>query len=196
MKPVAEMTFWIACFVYIATPIETARILAIIAIPSYSHQIPYRPLWTTLSQRGHEIVVLTTDPINDPSLTNLTEINFKSHYELIGRLNFVKNIETFINWLSAVRTQMWSLCNEITENIYKHPEVRKMYEPNSDTKFDAVIVETVKSPGLYALAYRFNAPLIGENNNVYKIVINVLFKIYFILVKILKRVDYFNFQIF
>ncbi|XP_011059492.1 PREDICTED: LOW QUALITY PROTEIN: UDP-glucuronosyltransferase 2B19-like [Acromyrmex echinatior] len=160
MKLVAEMTFWIACFVYIATPIETARILAIIAIPSYSHHIPFRPLWTTLSRRGHEVVVLTTDPINDSSLTNLTEINFKSHYNLISKLNFIKNMRTH-TWLSTVSEQLWPLSNEITENIYKHPEVRKMYEQDSDTKFDVVIVETIKSPGLYALAYRFNAPLIG-----------------------------------
>jgi len=177
MKPIAEMIFWIGCFVYIATPIETARILAIISIPSYSHQIPFRLLWTTLSQRGHEIVVLTTDPINDPNLTNLTEINFKSHYNLITKLNFI-NRETY-TWINVLNKQLWPLCNEITENIYKHPKVRKMYELDSDTKFDVVIVETIKSPGLYALAYRFNAPLIGKND-VYKILINVLFKIYFI----------------
>ncbi|KYN01364.1 Ecdysteroid UDP-glucosyltransferase [Cyphomyrmex costatus] len=155
------MTFWIACFAYIATPIETARILAIIPLPSYSHQIPYRLLWTTLSRRGHEIIVLTTDPINDPSLTNLTEINFKSNYKLIKKLNFIEYMEYSHTWLDILRKQLWPLCHEITENIYKHPEVRKMYEPNSDTKFDVVIVETIKSPSMYALAYRFNAPLIG-----------------------------------
>ncbi|XP_018352966.1 PREDICTED: UDP-glucuronosyltransferase 2B33-like [Trachymyrmex septentrionalis] len=160
MKPVVEMIFWIACFVCTATPIETARILAIIAIPSYSHHIAYQLLWTTLSRRGHKIVVLTTDPINDPSLTNLTEINFKSNYNVVTKINFIENMETH-TWLSTVNEQLWPVCNQITENIYKHPEVRKMYELNSDTKFDVVIVETIKSPSLYALAYRFNAPLIG-----------------------------------
>lgn len=169
MKPIVEVTFGITCFLYIVAPIETARILAIIPIPSYSHQIPYRPLWTTLSQKGHEIVVLTSDPINDPSLTNLTEINFQSNYKLIRKFNFVRNIETH-TWLSATRTQMWYMSREIVENIYEHPEVRKMYVSDSDKKFDVVIVETIKSPSLYALAHRFNAPLIGKNNDVYEIV--------------------------
>lgn len=172
MKSLAEITFWITCFLYIATPMETAKILAIIPIPSYSHQIPYRLLWTTLSRKGHEVVVLTTDPINDPNLTNLTEIDFQSHYKLIKNLNFVRNMKSH-TWLSTVRTQFWRLVREFLENIYEHPEVRKMYVPDSDKKFDVVIVETVKTPGLYALAHRFKAPLIGKNNNIYKIVIQI-----------------------
>jgi len=166
MKPTIEMISWIACLLYIATQTgETARILAIIPIPSYSHQIPYRPIWITLSQRGHEVVVITTDPINDPSLTNLTEINFKSNYEVIKNLDFTK-IED--SWINVEREQMWPLSQKVVENVYNHPEVRKMYVTASNKKFDVVIVETIKSPGLYALAHRFNAPLIGKNN-VYEI---------------------------
>ncbi|XP_011694146.1 PREDICTED: UDP-glucuronosyltransferase 2B18-like [Wasmannia auropunctata] len=172
MKPNTEITFWITWLLYVAIPIETAKILAIIAIPSYSHQIPYRPLWTTLSRRGHEIVLLTTDPINDPSLTNLTEINFEFNYKLIRKINFVKNVGAQ-TWLNSVRTQVWSMSREVAENIYKHPEVHQLYAPDSDRKFDVVIAETIKTPSLYALAHRFNAPLIGVstfglyNNNYY-----------------------------
>lgn len=166
MKSLTEMiTFWIACFLYIAAPTKTARILAIIAIPSYSHQIPYRPLWTVLSRKGHEVVVLTTDPINDPSLTNLTEIDFQSNYKLLRTLDFVENIKSH-TWLSTLRIQLWPLAREIAEHIYEHPEVRKMYAPDSDTKFDVVIAETIKTPALYALAHRFKAPLIGKNNDI------------------------------
>jgi len=170
MKPTVEMIFWIACLLYIATQtVETARILAIIPIPSYSHQIPFRPIWITLSQRGHEVVVITTDPINDPSLTNLTEINLKSNYELKKTLNFTKMGDS---WINVEREQMWPLSKIVVENVYKHPEVRKMYVAASNQKFDVVIAETIKTPGLYALAHRFNAPLIGKNN-VYEIVIQI-----------------------
>ncbi|XP_028050159.1 UDP-glucosyltransferase 2 [Monomorium pharaonis] len=172
MKPIAEVTFWITCFLYIATPIETAKILAIIPIPSYSHQIPYRPLWITLSRRGHEVVLLTTDPINDHSLTNLTEINLQENYKYIRKLNFVKNIKIH-TWLSTARTQIWPMIYKTAETIYEHPEVRKLYVSNSNEKFDVVIAETFTSPCFYALAHRFNAPLIGvatlglNNNNYY-----------------------------
>ncbi|XP_025985910.1 UDP-glucosyltransferase 2 isoform X2 [Solenopsis invicta] len=173
MKPTAKVTLWITCFLYIAVPIETARILAIIAVPSYSHQIPYQPLWTTLSRKGHEVVVLTTDPIDNPSLTNLTEINFQQNYKLMRQCTFVKNRENQTSWIRTLHEQLWNMGRLIAENIYKHPEVRKMYAPDSGEKFDVVIVETIVTPALYALAHRFNAPLIGVstfglyNNNYY-----------------------------
>ncbi|KAL0128982.1 hypothetical protein PUN28_003991 [Cardiocondyla obscurior] len=147
MKLITETTLWIASFLYIAAPTETARILAIIAVPS---------------RKGHEVVVLTSDPINDPSLTNLTEINFNSNYKSIQKYNFFKMIITeSYTWLDVMRYGIWSLSRELAENIYEHPQVRKMYAPDSDEKFDVVIVETITVPSLYALAYRFNAPLIG-----------------------------------
>lgn len=161
------VTFWITCYLCIATTTEAARILAIIPIPSYSHQIPYRPIWTTLSQRGHEVVLLTTDPINDPSLTNLTEISFKHAYKFFKELNinFVNNLNGAYSWLDTAREQLWPMGRELTKDIYEHPQVRKMYAPNSGEKFDLVIIENLKSPALYALARRFNAPLIGKYNN-------------------------------
>ncbi|XP_025075501.1 UDP-glucuronosyltransferase 2B20-like [Pogonomyrmex barbatus] len=159
MKPIVKMTFWMTCFLYIVTTIDTARILAIIPIPSYSHQIPYRTIWTTLSRRGHEVVLITSDPIDDPGLINLTEINFHSNYKILRKIDFVEMMSH--SWMSTQYTQLWDLCLEISENIYKHPEIRKMYELDSNQKFDVVIAETTLTPSLYALAYRFNAPLIG-----------------------------------
>lgn len=166
MRSIAIITFWMASFLCIAAPIEAARILAIIPIPSYSHQIPYRPIWSTLSQRGHEVVVLTTDPINNSNLTNLTEINFKNNYaELQQTVDFLKNALNGETWLKAEYEKVEIVCNKISENIYKHHEVRKMYAPDSGQKFDVVIVEVLMTPSLFALAHRFNAPLIGKNNN-------------------------------
>ncbi|XP_071649151.1 UDP-glucosyltransferase 2-like [Temnothorax longispinosus] len=163
MKPIAETIFWIS-FLHIAAPVKTARILVIVPIPSYSHQICYQSLWIALSQRGHEVVLITTDPINDPSLTNLTEINLQSNYHII-KLNFAKNVIAGTHtWLSTSRTLLWALSGDIAENTFKHPKVRKMYAPDSDKKFDLVIVETVKIPSFYALAHRFNAPLIGVSS--------------------------------
>lgn len=65
-----------------------ARILAVVPTPSYSHQLAHRPLWKELSLRGHQIVLLTTDPINDPSLTNLTEIDMHGSYQILSQVNF------------------------------------------------------------------------------------------------------------
>lgn len=165
MGPTAKMTLWIMCFLCIVTPfLEAARILAIIPVPSYSHQVAFQSLWTALSRRGHELVVLTTDPVNDPSITNLTEIDLHDNYNTLKGANHVKGMEQY-TWIALERNIFFSIGHTLTENIYKHSEVRKMYAPDSDQKFDVVIVEIVKTPGLYPLAHRFNAPLIGKSND-------------------------------
>lgn len=69
---------------------------------------------------------------------------------------------------------MWPIYREVVEDVYKHPKVREIYASDSDQKFDIVIAEVFNSPGLYALAHRFNAPLIGKNNDIYQIIIQKL----------------------
>ncbi|XP_072746870.1 UDP-glucosyltransferase 2-like isoform X2 [Anoplolepis gracilipes] len=160
MGPIVKITFWMMCLLCIVTPfLEAARILAIMPIPSYSHQVAFQSLWTALSQRGHELVVLTTDPLNDPSIKNLTEIDFHFNYKLLKGINHVEQMK--YTWLSVERNYLFKFGHILTKNIYEHSEVRKLYEPKSDQKFDVVIIEALKTPGLYPLAYRFNAPFIG-----------------------------------
>lgn len=164
MRPTVKTIFCMMCFLCIITPfLEAARILAIIPLPFYSHQVSYQSLWTTLSRRGHKVVVLTTDPVNDTNNTNLTEIDFHYNYRLLKDINYVKMME-HDTWINAERSFVFNIGNKLTEDIYKHSEVRKMYAPDSDQKFDAVIIEVIKTPGLYALAHRFNAPLIGVSS--------------------------------
>ncbi|KAL6257008.1 hypothetical protein P5V15_011944 [Pogonomyrmex californicus] len=171
MKSIKQLAFCMTCFLCIVVTIETARILAIMPLPFYSHQVAYRAIWTTLSQRGHDVVLITTDPINDPSLTNLTEINVHSTYKILRKIDSVKIME--LSFMNMLRTQVWPACLEISEMVYKHPEVRQIYVSNSDQQFDVVIVEIILTPSFYGLAHRFNAPLIGIsslelfNNNYY-----------------------------
>lgn len=57
--------------------IQSAKILAVFPTPSISHQIVFRPLTRELARRGHEITVITTDPVYPPGQApdNLTEID-------------------------------------------------------------------------------------------------------------------------
>ncbi|KAF5275158.1 hypothetical protein FQA39_LY18665 [Lamprigera yunnana] len=59
-----------------------ANILAIMPTPSYSHQVPFQPIWKELSLRGHQVTTITTDPVKDPSLVNLKEIDLSSAYPI------------------------------------------------------------------------------------------------------------------
>ncbi|XP_035454641.2 UDP-glycosyltransferase UGT5 isoform X3 [Spodoptera frugiperda] len=56
---------------------DAARILAVYPVPSISHQITFRPITLELIKRGHEVVVMTPDPMFKKGETpaNLTEID-------------------------------------------------------------------------------------------------------------------------
>ncbi|KAF2900031.1 hypothetical protein ILUMI_06156 [Ignelater luminosus] len=132
-----------------------ARILGIVPIPSISHQIVFRPIWKELSLRGHQLTVLTTDPIKDPSLTNLTEIDLHSSYKMWKNFN--------MNKMAKYSTlEMFYLAKQAVECLLveqlEHPEVQNLIK-NETESFDLLMVEGFY-PIMFAFAARFNCPMI------------------------------------
>lgn len=72
-------------FVSVNCCVHGARILGVFAFPSISHQIVFQPIWRELSLRGHQVTVLTPNPIHDQSLTNLTEIDLSFTYKTLKK---------------------------------------------------------------------------------------------------------------
>ncbi|KAK5638238.1 hypothetical protein RI129_012533 [Pyrocoelia pectoralis] len=143
-------------FLAIISSGDSARILGVIPIPSYSHQVVFQPLWRELSLRGHQVTTLTTDPINDPSLINLTEIDLGFSYDVwneavksVGGIqsNILKTMRIIESGVSIARTQL------------RHPLVQDLLENNNIT-FDLVMVEYYM-PSALVFAKRFNCPYIG-----------------------------------
>lgn len=120
---------------------ESARILATIFTPSYSHQVTFRPLWRELAKRGHEIVLLTTDPMQEPDLKNVQEIDLKGSYEVMeqyGASELLSNskgrsskelVDMYIMALS--KTADWQL---------SQPAVKELIS-NQSEHFDLIMVE-------------------------------------------------------
>lgn len=118
---------------------------------SVSHQIVYRPIWRELSLRGHEVTVLTPNPLNDPTLTNLTEIDLGFLYEYFGNLSSDFSL-TLNHWQLM---KMWpDNLYQMTELMYGDPEVLALMNDTSK-KFDVMIGEYLFPPVL-AFAARFN----------------------------------------
>ena len=65
------------CFILQIFVTEAARILAVYPVPSISHQITFRPITMELIKRGHEVTVITPDPMfkKGEAPQNLTEID-------------------------------------------------------------------------------------------------------------------------
>ncbi|KAJ8948057.1 hypothetical protein NQ314_008483 [Rhamnusium bicolor] len=131
-----------------------ADILAIIPTPSYSHQIAYTYIWRELSLRGHKVTVITTDPLKDPSLTNLTEIDMKWLYQLVGNIsNIAENTLTMWNIYDITLDIMLN----ISDALLSHPPVQDLLQRKRN--FDVLLVE-FSYPELLAFAEVYRCPKI------------------------------------
>lgn len=128
---------------------ECARILAVAPLPSYSHQVAFRPIWKELSLRGHNVTLITTDPINNSSLSNLTEIDIHDVTYLIWRSSgivpLLQKKETKRNPFTIIDKYM-EVFDNLTAVIMEQKEVKQLLD--SDTKFDLVMTEPLLLVGL------------------------------------------------
>ncbi|XP_017776621.1 PREDICTED: UDP-glucuronosyltransferase 2C1-like, partial [Nicrophorus vespilloides] len=143
---------------FTANNVFAARILGVFPIASYSHQIVYRPIWRELATRGHDLVVITTDPIDEPNLPNLKQIDLKYVYQ------FLKEKYNFTNIMSS-----WNVVNKLyvtskrildTSEVHlSHPEVQAIIK-NETEHFDLLLIEFMDST-MFAFKHRFNCSVIG-----------------------------------
>lgn len=137
-----------------------ARILALCPTASISHQIVFRGLTVALNKQGHEVVVVTTDPLNDSNLINYTEIDISFMYNEIVDINYINIRGT--QQLYEFLLEIAPILHNQAEEILDHPAVRKLYALNSNEKFDLVLIEMFASPALLPLGKRFDAPIVGK----------------------------------
>lgn len=139
--------------------INCARILGIVGMPSYSHQVVFRPLWKELSLRGHQVTVMTTDPMRDPTLTNLTEIDWHHSYHIMKKHDFMAQMAKYKFQIWKIFEKFNNMSYELLDFQMMHPDVTKLIE-NSTEKFDILLMEMFMLPHA-AFSARFNCPYIG-----------------------------------
>ncbi|KAK5639821.1 hypothetical protein RI129_010632 [Pyrocoelia pectoralis] len=137
-----------------------ARILGIVPTPSYSHQVVFQPIWIELALRGHQLTVLTTDPINNSSLTNLKEIDLGFAYDFWNvKHNFTHMIRTAPDSLLKFIDRYVEMVDDIVDNQLAHPEVKTLIQ-NKSEHFDLLMLE-YSFPSLTVFSERFKCPFIG-----------------------------------
>ncbi|KAL0810778.1 hypothetical protein ABMA28_010095 [Loxostege sticticalis] len=153
----SRLPLLVFCVMYITSVCEAARILAHYQAPSISHQVVFRPLTLELVKRGHEVVVITADPIfpkgNAPA--NLTEIDVHDiSYNLWRKLLTELENKVEINQFNS----MIKSISLMVEEQLKTPDVQKMLKDKS-RKFDLIIAETF-SEVPFGFSHLYKAPVI------------------------------------
>lgn len=131
------------------------RILAICPTPARSHQIVFHSITSSLLERGHELLIMTTDPLST-SNPNVTQIDWSSSY---------KSRFATANWIKLRGHRVIALglddIPRILDNSLSHPDVQNLIKSYMNETFDAVLVEYVGCTPIYAFAELFNTTMIG-----------------------------------
>ncbi|RZC33421.1 UDP-glucuronosyltransferase 2B20 [Asbolus verrucosus] len=136
-----------------------ARILGVFMTPSYSHQVVFQPIWKELSLRGHEVTVLTPNPLNDPTLTNLTEIDLSFSYKTWDNYS-IATLGSKEHSTSEELKKLTEAYLAVTEVQLSHPEVQELISNKTSQQFDLILVEFLW-PVMYGFKDIFKCPMVG-----------------------------------
>lgn len=131
------------------------RILGICPTPAKSHQMFFHTLMQALASQGHELVLLTTDPIKTDN-PNITQIDWSSSYHS----QFSQANWAHVRGLSVIKLALHDIPDVLDKSL-SHPTIASMIKNYQNDHFDAVIVEYVGYTPMYAFAELYNAPMIG-----------------------------------
>ncbi|XP_072946224.1 UDP-glycosyltransferase UGT5-like [Epargyreus clarus] len=134
--------------------VDLAKILAIFPTPSISHQVVFRPITHELAKRGHEVVVITTDPAYSKggAPPNLTEID-------IHDVSYKQWKETMIKY--GTNKQNDRIYSKVIISIFEKQVITNevMNLVNKKEKFDLLLTEACVRPAL-VFSHIFKAPVI------------------------------------
>ena len=162
MRYTVGIVFFVLCIVGMKHQSNGARILGVMLLPSYSHQVPFRPLWRKLVERGHELVVIAGNSVLDTNATNYREIILKDAPNKYN-VNYVQMRLNRVPFISYLGNELAHLLLKFSNHLFDHPEVKKLYDNNSKEKFDLIMIQMIYSPSLFAFVHRFNASVIGNS---------------------------------
>ncbi|XP_030763773.1 UDP-glucuronosyltransferase 1-5-like [Sitophilus oryzae] len=147
----------VLCLCLFLAVINGAKILGVFMTPSFSHQQVFQPVWKELSLRGHQVIVYTPSPLNEKSLTNLTEYDLNFSYEVF------RNYSNFEDTDSAPNDELMQIllaCVKASEAQLNHPFLQDLLKNVNKDTYDLLIVEYFWQP-YYALKEIYKVPMVG-----------------------------------
>ncbi|CAF4941921.1 unnamed protein product [Pieris macdunnoughi] len=145
---------------YVLTVANTARILGVFPTPSVSHQVVFRPLMQELARRGHDVTVITTDPIfsENNSPKNFTEISVHDVSYKIWKNNFTHDVKFGKKGDMYTQVESFTVLNTMLASAqFRHQQVQDLIKKRE--KFDLLFIEAWQTQAYY-YSHIFKAPVI------------------------------------
>uniref|UniRef100_A0A8D8X563 UDP-glucuronosyltransferase n=1 Tax=Cacopsylla melanoneura TaxID=428564 RepID=A0A8D8X563_9HEMI len=154
------VTLLLVCL--LSTTVQPANILAIFPTASYSHQMPLLALPRTLAQRGHNVTVITPNPLRKP-MTNYTEIDISFTYDywkpnktadkkvidLQGKLSTIEMLKVFSAGVNKVTD--FQLGSQPIQSFIKYIDEEK-------PKFDVILYEDLTHLAYLGFLHKLGYP--------------------------------------
>lgn len=137
---------------------QTANILAVFPFPFISHQRGLLPISKQLSLRGHNITVITSYPLRDKKLINLTEIDVSNIQEITKTHNLSTIMSSGKNILETI-FNFKKMTFSTIDRMFQTESVKSLI--NSTKRFDLVIGHGIDMTFL-AFSWKFKAPSVGN----------------------------------
>ncbi|CAH1286163.1 unnamed protein product [Diabrotica balteata] len=140
--------------------VNGARILGMFPTPSISHQLTFQPIWKELSLRGHQLTVITTYPIGDKRLSNLTEIDVSFTFHLFAKSEMLSKLAKSDALLYEKHMYLLETCFLITTAQLEYQPVQDLLKSNET--FDLILLQQTHNWNLvYGFASKIRVPMIG-----------------------------------
>lgn len=136
-----------------------AKILGIIPTASYSHQITFHPLWRELAMRGHQVTVVTTDPLRNTSIPNFREVDLSEVHVYFKDVQFYETISGDIKYFWNIAFFLRKVTLDLTKLLLENSDIQKL----TNETFDLVIGEA-HFPSILGLIGHFRCPWIGVSS--------------------------------
>lgn len=142
----------------VARIVFASEIMFVMPTPSRSHQFALQPIYRELSLKGHNVTAMTVYPMNEPSLSNLTEIDWShTHHLMTDVFQFFRRAQEESFSMQLLEDAITAITN-ITEEQLLHANVQDLIK-DTTRKFDLVIVENFAF-SYYFFAEKYDCPIV------------------------------------
>ncbi|XP_013184515.1 UDP-glucosyltransferase 2 [Amyelois transitella] len=144
-----------------ANNVNSARILGVFPVPSISHQVVFQAYAKELAKNGHELVIITPNPLKEKN-ANITEIDVSASYQEVKKIMNNDPHKMFRRGVvqdpsPEILTELYSFVTHMFIDQFNQPAVKNLI--NNKEHFDLVVIEAfLEYPLIFS--HLFKAPTI------------------------------------
>ncbi|KAK7788697.1 hypothetical protein R5R35_012811 [Gryllus longicercus] len=145
----------LALGLWLPAPTHAARILGIFPTPSISHQLPYQAVMKELALRGHQITVISPDPLKEP-VANYTDVDISFSYE------YFRQVITFADMSEVDPVTMLEMMTpgfiKLVDKQLSSEQIKDFLRYNATQGFDLVFFEWWGYEAFFGLIHAVGSP--------------------------------------